>query len=285
MPHGDCYTDLLRDPIRANLSETGEGVIRGILFDFGNVISSFDMGNFIGRMREWSGVPTETLRDRIYGSDLPVRYERGEITSEVFYRSISHLAGAQVSADEFAEAFSGIFTPIEPTHALIRSLKGKYRLGLLSNTNELHFEYHIRNVPVFPLFDSVTLSFEVGALKPDPEIFRDALDKIALPPEAVAFIDDVRENAEAASALGMRGIRYTGHAELLEALAKIGVVSFKGSGGWWSGGIRSSMTLSQQSYHLVQACRFPLFLRLLQQYTLSSSQPLCAIHQPTKNHS
>ena len=78
--------------------------------------------------------------------------------------------------------------------------------------------------PVLPLFDSVTLFFEVGVLKPDPEIFRDALEKIALPPEAVAFIDDVRENIDAASALGIRGIQYKGHAELLEALAKFGVV-------------------------------------------------------------
>lgn len=199
-------------------------MIRGILFDFGNVISSFDVGSFIGRLRKVSGVPPETLRERIYRSDLPVRYERGEISSEEFYRSITHLTGARVSADEFAEAFSGIFTPIESTHALIRSLKGKYRLGLLSNTNEWHFRYHIRNVPVFPLFDSVTLSFEVGALKPAPEIYRDALDKIALPPEAVAFIDDVRENTDAASALGIRGIQYKGHADLLEALAKLGVV-------------------------------------------------------------
>jgi len=199
-------------------------VIRGVIFDFGNVICSFDVEIFLAKLHEWSGLDVETLRDRIYGSRLHSRYERGEISSERFYREISRLTGARVSAEEFAEGFSDIFTPLESTHGLIRALKGRYRLGLLSNTNEWHFERHIRKVPVFPLFDSVTLSFEVGALKPEPEIYLDALRKLSLPPEACVFIDDIGKYAEGAAALGIRGIRYTGPAELLRELSGLGVV-------------------------------------------------------------
>jgi len=199
-------------------------VIRGVIFDFGNVICSFDVEIFLAKLHEWSGLDVETLRDRIYGSRLHSRYERGEISSERFYREISRLTGARVSAEEFAEGFSDIFTPLESTHGLIRALKGRYRLGLLSNTNEWHFERHIRKVPVFPLFDAVTLSFEVGALKPEPEIYLDALRKLSLPPEACVFIDDIGKYAEGAAALGIRGIRYTGPAELLRELSGLGVV-------------------------------------------------------------
>ena len=198
-------------------------MIRGVIFDFGNVVSSFDVGKFLRRLSGWSGTGVETLRDRIYGSGLHSRYERGEISSEEFHREISRISGARVPAEEFAEGFTDIFTPLESTQGLIRSLKGKYRLGLLSNTNEWHFERHIRNVPVFPLFDAVTLSYEVRALKPSPEIYRDALRKLSLPPEACVFIDDIREYAEGASALGIRGIRYTGHDDLLRALADLRV--------------------------------------------------------------
>ena len=199
-------------------------MIRGVIFDFGNVICSFDVEIFLAKLHEWSGLDVETLRDRIYGSRLHSRYERGEISSEGFYREISRLTGARVSAEEFAEGFSDIFTPLESTHGLIRALKGRYRLGLLSNTNEWHFERHIRKVPVFPLFDAVTLSFEVGALKPEPEIYLDALRKLSLPPEACVFIDDIGKYAEGAAALGIRGIRYTGHAELLRELSGLGVI-------------------------------------------------------------
>jgi putative hydrolase of the HAD superfamily len=203
--------------------EEGGPLIRGVIFDFGNVISAFDVGKFLRRLCGWSGTGLETLRDRIYGSGLHSRYERGEISSEEFHREISRISGARVPAEEFAEAFTDIFTPLESTQRLVRSLKGKYRLGLLSNTNEWHFERHIRNVPVFPLFDAVTLSYEVRALKPSPEIYRDALRKLSLPPEACVFIDDIREYAEGASALGIRGIRYTGHDDLLRALADLRV--------------------------------------------------------------
>ena len=199
-------------------------MIRAVIFDFGNVICSFDVEIFLAKLHEWSGLDVETLRDRIYGSRLHSRYERGEISSERFYREISRLTGARVSAEEFAEGFSDIFTPLESTHGLIRALKGTYRLGLLSNTNEWHFLRHIRKVPVFPLFDAVTLSFEVGALKPEPEIYLDALRKLSLPPEACVFIDDIGKYAEGAAALGIRGIRYTGHAELLRELSGLGVV-------------------------------------------------------------
>jgi epoxide hydrolase-like predicted phosphatase len=199
-------------------------VIRGIIFDFGNVICSFDVEKFLAKLHERSGLGVETLRDRVYGSRLHSRYERGEISSKEFHREIVRRIGVDIPAEELADWFSGIFTPIESTHGLIRALKGKYRLGLLSNTNEWHFLRHIRKVPVFPLFDAVTLSFEVGVLKPEPEIYLDALRKLSLPPEECVFIDDIGRYAEGASALGIRGIRYTGHAELLRELSGLGVV-------------------------------------------------------------
>lgn len=206
-----------------HLSEEGR-VIRGVIFDFGNVICSFDVEIFLSRLHEWSGLDVETLRDRIYGSRLHSRYERGAISSKEFHREVVHRIGADVPVEELAEGFSDIFTPLESTYELIRGLEGRYRLGLLSNTNEWHFLRHIRKVPVFPLFDAVTLSFEVGALKPEPEIYLDALRKLSLPPDECVFIDDIGEYAEGAAVLGIRGIRYTGHAELLRDLSGLGVV-------------------------------------------------------------
>jgi len=200
-------------------------VIRGVIFDFGNVICSFDVEIFLAKLHEWSGLGVETLRDRVYGSRLHSRYERGEISSKEFHGEVVRRIGTDVPVDAFADRFSDIFTPLESTHGLIRALKGKYRLGLLSNTNEWHFLRHIRTVPVFPLFDAVTLSFEVGALKPEPEIYLDALRKLSLPPEECVFIDDIANYAEGAAVVGIRGIQYTGHAELVRELSSLGVIS------------------------------------------------------------
>jgi len=203
--------------------EEKPGVIRGVIFDFGNVICSFDVGRFLARLKRWSGLPVETLREKVYGSGLHSRFERGDLSPGEFHRLVESMTGAGVPAEEFARGFTDIFTPIESTRSLIRGLKGKVRLGLLSNTNELHFRRHIRNEPVFPLFDTVTLSYEVGALKPDPAIYRDALGKLSLPPEECVFIDDIEAYAEGAKAVGIRGIRFTGGEQLLSDLAKLGV--------------------------------------------------------------
>ncbi len=200
-------------------------MIRGVIFDFGNVICSFDVDIFLGTLHERSGLDVETLRDRIYGSRLHSGYERGEISSKEFHREVVRRIGIDVPVDELADRFSDIFTPLESTHRLIRALKGKYRLGLLSNTNEWHFLRYIRKVPVFPLFDSVTLSFEVGALKPEPEIYLDALRKLSLPPEECVFIDDIGKYAEGAAVVGIRGIQYTGPEELVRELSSLGVIS------------------------------------------------------------
>jgi len=202
----------------------GKRLIRGVIFDFGNVICSFDVEIFLAKLHGWSGLDVETLRDQVYGSRLHSRYERGEISSEEFRDRIVRMTGARVPVEAFEEGFTDIFTPLGDTQALILGLKGKYRLGLLSNTNECHFRRHIRRVPVFPLFETVTLSFEVGALKPEPPIYRDALRKLSLPPEECVYIDDIVEYAEGARALGIHGIRYTGHAELLRELSGLGVV-------------------------------------------------------------
>lgn len=198
--------------------------IRAVVFDFGNVVCLFDPKILVLRLAPFSDRSRADLAAALLHSpDLFVEYETGRISSAVFLERMSARCGLSCSAAEFIEAFNAIFTPNLPTFDLLRTLKPRYRLGLLSNTSEWHFEHGIRPVPVFPLFDTVTLSFRVGAMKPDPAIYRDALGKLALPPEACVYIDDIREYTEAASALGMRGIHYTGHEDLLGRLGGLGV--------------------------------------------------------------
>lgn len=197
--------------------------IRGIIFDYGGVISTFDYREFFRRIGIPSGRSVEELNTLVGRSDLPRRYEAGEIPSGDFYREICGLCGFTASEEEFASAFSTIFTLVEPTIRLIRTLSRTYRLGLLSNTNQWHFERHIRGTEVFPLFDAVTLSFQVKALKPEEGIYRDALARIALGPQECVFIDDLEENVAGARRVNLHAIRYVGHESLVASLAELGV--------------------------------------------------------------
>ena len=197
--------------------------LRGVFFDFGNVICAFDNRRILRALAPLCGRSPEALERLIYSSALPTAYESGALSSHAFLAGISSLCGCAFPEEVFVPAFTDIFTPIESTFALIRRLKPRYKLGLISNTNPWHAEHGIRTTDVFSLFEAVTFSHEVGALKPDPRIFEHALAQLGLPPEACAFIDDVPAFAQAATALGMHGITYTGPEALREDLRALGV--------------------------------------------------------------
>ncbi|MGB7972518.1 MAG: HAD family phosphatase [Candidatus Deferrimicrobiaceae bacterium] len=202
----------------------GKVPIKGVIFDFGGVIHSFDFGMFF---RNLDGRTDRTLGEMsslVSGSGLPRRYELGEVSSWEFYHGITNLCGLRVTEEEFVQAFVAIFIPIEPTIGLIRSLSPSYRLGLLSNTNEWHFEHHIRTMEVFPLFDAVTLSYQVKTMKPAEAIYLDMLEKIGFSPEECVFVDDLEENIAEARRLNLHAIHYTGHEHLVSSLAELGVV-------------------------------------------------------------
>jgi putative hydrolase of the HAD superfamily len=198
--------------------------IDAVIFDFGRVISDFDIGKFIARASRRSTLSAGELKETLARSmDTAERYETGLMTSREFYTEVCRVASLTMPEEEFISAYTDIFTPKPATLALVRRLKGRYRLGLLSNTNEWHFEFGIKPVGIFPLFDAVTLSFEVRAMKPDPRIYADMLAKLGLPAEACVYIDDIAEFVEAGRALGLRAIQYTTHERLMDDLAKAGV--------------------------------------------------------------
>ncbi|MBM2828261.1 MAG: haloacid dehalogenase domain protein hydrolase [Actinobacteria bacterium] len=202
---------------------TKDSSIRAVVFDFGNVICKFDNELFLRSLLSHTDKGFRELKEAIYASDLPRRYETGLVSSENFYREAVRLGNLSIPMEGFFRAFTDIFTPIPSTSALIMELKGKYKVGLLSNTNEWHYEHFFKSVEVFPQFDSVTLSFDVKEMKPGEGIYRDALGKLGVLPDECVYVDDIEEYAEGARRVGMKGIRYTSHDSLVASLRALGV--------------------------------------------------------------
>lgn len=198
-------------------------MIRAVVFDFGNVVCAFDNNKFLQALLPFSVKDFDALKEAIYGSDLPRRYETGLVSSDEFYREAARIGGLSISKEEFFRAFNDIFTPIVSTSELIRSLAGRYRIGLLSNTNEWHYENYFKSVDIFPLFDSVTLSFAVKEMKPGEGIYRDALRKLRAAPQECIYVDDIEAYAEGARRLGINGILYESHGGLVASLQALGV--------------------------------------------------------------
>lgn len=207
-------------------------MIRAVIFDFGNVISRFDVRRVLLSLAPFTTKSLPELEHVMFTStDLFTQFEAGRVTPEEFSRRMIAAGDLAISREEFRRAFTEKFTPIPGTADIIRKLKPHYLLGLLSNTNVWDFTHQIARQEVFPLFDSVTLSFEVHALKPDEEIYHDALGKLGVGPEQVVYIDDIPGYVEAAQRMGMKGIRYTSDGVLREELNALGVLPFAGDGG------------------------------------------------------
>jgi glucose-1-phosphatase len=194
-------------------------MIKAIIFDFGNVICKFDNTLFIKKISKYTDKSQKEITNLIYNnSNLPVLYESGLISSDEFSWRITKLCALRISKEDFIKIYTNKFTPIESTFELIRKLKRNYKIALLSNTSKADFDLGVKPLNIFPLFDAITLSFEVKAMKPDSRIFEDMLKKLDLKPEECIYIDDLKEYSDKAKELGMFGINYTSSEKLLESL-------------------------------------------------------------------
>ncbi len=94
--------------------------------------------------------------------------------------------------------------------SLLKKLKeeNKYRLFLLSNTSPLHFEYIKQKYDYVNLLEKFALSYELKSLKPDDIIYKKTIVHLGIDPAESVFIDDLKENCEAAEKHGIRTICY-----------------------------------------------------------------------------
>jgi putative hydrolase of the HAD superfamily len=145
-------------------------------------------------------------------------YEVGKVSSIQFFKSLKKYLHLSLSFKKFIPIWNDIFTEDQGVSEIIRSLKGKKKLGLISNTNPLHFDYILSKFPVIRIFDKWILSHEVGFKKPDVHIFQKAMEWASVEPGKILLIDDMKKHVEVAVSLGMQGIHFISADQLREEL-------------------------------------------------------------------
>ena len=181
--------------------------IQWVIFDLGGVILNFK-GSF-ARLSSALGIDQASLEKSYYRhADLAAC---GKISTAEFWKRIQQdlqPVNAAAIAD-YEEFWTDNFTAIPETHALLRELSGRYRLGIMSNTEFGVYERALRkgHIPTVP-FEVVIKSCDVGIVKPDQRIYQIAQDQTGVTPGEILFIDDRPENVEAALAQGWRGILF-----------------------------------------------------------------------------
>ncbi len=107
---------------------------------------------------------------------------------------------------------------------MFEGIARNYRLVLLSNTNAIHFEMIRENYSFLRHFHSLVLSYEVGAMKPLPRIYRRAIEEAGCRPEECFFTDDISAYVEGARAQGIDAVRFESAAQIEAELRQRGVV-------------------------------------------------------------
>lgn len=180
-------------------------MIKNIVFDYGDVFINLDKKATTKELRRL-GIDefTDELRD------LCFEYEMGMISTDDFVSAFL-VAYPEISREDFIDAWNAILKDF-PLHRLefLKELADskKYRLFLLSNTNELHISWIQKDWGMelysefMSYFEKFYLSHEINLRKPDKDIYEFVLRENNLIAEETLFIDDTQENTEAAKSLG-----------------------------------------------------------------------------------
>ena len=208
-----------------------------IFFDLGNVILPFNHYQIAEKLSRLTQRKEFQDPQKIFSYLFDFQegiindFDVGKVTPPIFFQSIKKHLDLSISFEEFTPIWNDIFAEDQEVSRIIFSLKGSVQLGLLSNTDPLHFHYILSKFPVMSAFDKWILSYEVGFKKPAVEIFEKAIAWASVKPSKILFIDDMKTHVDVAMALGMQGIHFISAHQLQEELDIRFLINEKASNG------------------------------------------------------
>ncbi len=188
--------------------------IKTIIFDFGGVILNIDY-NKTGKAFTDLGVKNfDEMYSQKNANPLFHNLEEGKITEEDFYNAFRTSSQLKLTDPQIKKAWNAILLRYrEEALQTLATIKNKYRLYLLSNTNSIHhkefnkiFEDQIGSGSITDYFDKVYYSHEIKLRKPGKDAYQYVLKENNLLPSETLFIDDSIQNIEAAESLGLQTI-------------------------------------------------------------------------------
>ena len=195
--------------------------IRAIFFDFGGVILRTEYQAPRQHLAERFNMEYEDIDKAVFGSPSAHRASIGEITEEAHWKEIGkRFKLSDVDLKAFEESFFGGDVIDRDLLEYIDLLRPKYHVGLISNAWSGLRDYITRE-KVIGAFDSVTISAEVGAAKPEPKIFQTALTQAGVKADEAVFVDDFQANIIACESMGMKGVLFLSPQDLIKQLYQV----------------------------------------------------------------
>ena len=184
---------------------------KNIIFDLGNVLVKLNPEGCIGAFKAIGMGELVDSTPQSEGMKLMSNLGVGMITTEEFCEAARKLTGTYVTNGEIIDAANKMLVeiPDEKKERLLQLKKAGYRLFLLSNTIDIHWDYCVehlfpyQNHGVDDYFELCFLSQRMHLAKPNARIYEEVIRQANIHPDETLFIDDLKENCEAAEKLGI----------------------------------------------------------------------------------
>ncbi len=204
-------------------------MIKNIIFDFGGVLTTINTAQAIERFKALGLKDAETYLNSYKQTGIFFQLENGDIDADTFIAELGKLCNRDISYDEALDAWMGFIVNVQSELLeYLQTLRGKYRLGVLSNTNPFlqgwarSKSFTSEGKSLDDYFDELYLSYLMKCSKPGRDIYLKMLNDGNMLPHETLFVDDGAKNIEAADALGIKTLKAVNgtdwHNELEEIL-------------------------------------------------------------------
>ena len=199
--------------------------IRGVIFDYGMVLTGPPVAEAHAEMVRITGLPADEF-ERLYWADRHA-YDEGKLSGVTFWEKFRQESGLNLTEDQLAELNredARMWTTSDPAMlAWQQRLKAHgIRTAILSNMGDSVLENIEREFAWIHGFDVLVWSYQHGMAKPDRAIYEHALEQIGTAPAETIFVDDKLENVVAARAVGMKAVQFSTVDRLREELKAAG---------------------------------------------------------------
>ena len=186
--------------------------LRAVIFDYGRVLTGPPDPAAHDALLRIMGLSSDRL-DGLYWADRQA-YDEGKLTGLEFWRKLGREAGLTLSEPAIAELnlWDARMWTRGDAAMLAWQLKIKQRgllTAIVSNMGDAVHEHMVRELDWLGRFDVLVWSYQLRVAKPDPAIYRYALERLGTRPEETLFLDDKAENVETAAKMGMKGLIFS----------------------------------------------------------------------------
>ena len=195
--------------------------IEVILFDLGGVLVELGESPFD---RDWIDPDHHDAIDNWHQSAANVAFDKGLISAQQFAQAFKNDLHLNASPEQILDHFRDWpIGPYDGVRELLQSLRKRYRLAILTNTNALHWPRIVGEFDLQKEVEHIFASHQLGMVKPAVDIYHLVLKQLAVVPQQVLFLDDNRNNIDSAQQLGMQALQVNGYDALPGGLESMGI--------------------------------------------------------------